>query len=113
MRVLRPNVDEEFIPIVKQHSYVRATDTKQKLFLKEIKIGPGQYTWQWISLRSNSYVDLEGINDNYCSFDNAINKAVNNSYCTVYEFESHEEMISNWNNIKYIDSITTIYKSEE
>ena len=113
MRILKPNVGDKFVPIAKQHSYVRATDTKQKLFLKEIKIGPAQHTWEWISLRTDRQVDLSGINDRYCSFDNAINRAVNDMYCTVYEFDSTDEVISEWDNIKYIDSITTIYKSKE
>lgn len=113
MRILEPNNGNKFVPIAKHHSYVRATDTKQKLFLKEIKVGPAQYTWEWVSLRSDRFVDLEGINDKYCSFDYAINKAVNDSYSTTYEFDNHEEMISEWDEIKYIDSITTVYKSQE
>ena len=113
MRILNPNTGQEFIPINKHHSYVSAMDTRWKLFLKEVKIGPGQHTWEWISLRTDRCVDLSGINDKYCSFDNAINRAVNNPYITVYEFSDHEEMIKEWDNIKYVDSITTIYKSEE
>ncbi len=113
MRILKPNVGEEFVPIAKQHSYVRATDSKRKQFLKEIKISPGQYTWEWLSLRADLFVDLNGIDGKYCSFDNAINRAVNDLYCTVYEFDNHEEMISKWDEIKYVDNITTVYKSED
>ncbi len=113
MKILKPNIGKEFVLIVKQHIYTYATDTKQILFLKEIKIAVGQHTWEWISLRSDRCIDISGINDRYCSFDNAINKAVNNLYCTVYEFKNMDEVFTDWNRIKYIDSIETVYKSEE
>lgn len=113
MIILEPNAGKEFVPIAKQHSYVCVTDTRQKSFLKQIKISPGQYTWEWVSLRSDRFVDLEGISNRYCSFDNAVNRAVNDSYCTVYGFDNHDEMISQWDDIKYIDSITTVYKGKE
>jgi len=111
MIILKPNNGKEFVPIAKQHSYAYATDTKDVFFLKEIKIDIGQHTWEWISLRPDRQVDISGINDRYCSFDNAINKAVNNPYCTVYEFDNYREMICQWDEIKYIYSITTVYKS--
>ena len=113
MRILKPNNGKEFVPIAKQHVYVRATDTKQIMFLKEIKIGPAQHTWEWIVFKTDRLVDLSGIADRYCSFDNAINRAVNDMYSTVYEFESFEELVDSWVNIKYIDGITTVYKSKE
>jgi hypothetical protein len=112
MKILEPNVGETHVLIAEQHTYICATDTKQKLFLKEIKVGPGQHTWEWISLRTDRFVDISGIEDRYCSFDNAINRAVNDLYRTVYEFESPEEMIAHWDDIKYVDKITTVYTSE-
>jgi len=113
MRILEPNNGQEFIPIAKQHIYVRATDTKQKMFLKEIKIGPAQHTWEWVNFKTDRFVDLSGIENRYCSFDNAINRAVNDLYCTVYKCDSFEEVVGNWDDIKYIDGITTVYKSEK
>lgn len=113
MKILESNTGKEFIPIAKQHIYVRATDTKQKMFLKEIKIGPGQHTWEWVNASTYYLINLDGINDRYCSFDHAINRAVNDMYCTVYDFDNFEEMASKWDDIKYIDSITTVYKSKE
>lgn len=113
MKILKPNTGKDVVPIIKQHIYVKATDTKQISFLKEIKIDLGQHTWEWISFRSDLYVDVSEINDRYCSFDHAINRSVNDVYCTVYEFESIEEMINNWSEIKYVDNITTVYKSKE
>ena len=113
MRILEPNNGTAFVPIAKQHVYVCATDTKQKMFLKEIKIGPAQHTWEWVNFKTDRFVDLSGISDRYCSFDNAINRAVNDLYCTVYELENFDEVFRNWDDIKYVDSIVTIYKSEE
>jgi hypothetical protein len=113
MKILRSNNGQQFVPIAKQHIYICATDTKQKMFLKEIKIGPAQHTWEWVNFKTERFVDLSGISDRYCSFDNAINRAVNDLYCTVYECDSFEEVVNNWDDIKYIDGITTVYKSEE
>lgn len=112
MKILEPNTGQEFAPIMKQHAYAFIGDTKQKFFLKEINIALGQHTWEWISLRSDRFIDIRAIGDRYCTFDNAINRAVNDPYCTVYEFDSSEEMIKNWNDIKYIDNIKTIYKGK-
>lgn len=113
MIILRPNTGKKMVPIVKYHVYVFATDTKNRFFLKEIKIAPGQHTWEWISLRTDRFVDISSIDDNYCTFDYAINKAVNDPYSTVYGFENFDEVFDHWNDIKYIDEIITIYKSEE
>ena len=113
MKILEPNNGKEFVPIEMRHVYICATDTKQKMFLKEIKIGPAQHTWEWVNFRTDRIVDLSGIKDRYCSFDNAINRAVNDLYCTVYEFESFEKVTESWNNIKYVDSITTVYTSKD
>ena len=113
MRILKPNTDEKNVLIAKYHVYIFATDTKNRFFLKEIKIGPGQHTWEWISLRTDRYIDIGSIDNNYCSFNNAINKAVNDPYSTVYEFDNFDEVFKNWDNIKYVDSIVTIYKSQE
>ena len=92
MRILEPNNGKEFSLIELHHVYIRATDTGRIMFLKEIKIGPAQCTWEWIDSRSDRLVDLSDIKDRYCSFDNAINRAVNNMYSTVYEFGSFEEV---------------------
>ena len=113
MKILNPNTGKEYVPILKSHLYVSITDFGLNRFLKEIKINPGQHTWEWISFRTDHFIDISGISDSYCSFDNAINKAVNDSYCTIYEFDDNKEMIKHWDDIKYIDSITTIYKSED
>lgn len=113
MTVLDPNTGKEVHYIVKGHVYVKVMDFHQKSYLKEIKISPGQRTWQWIKLEEEDYIDISDIDGRYCSFDNAINRAINNPYCTVYEFDSYAEMAKNWDKIKYQNTITTTYKEEE
>ena len=110
MRILEPNTGKEIVAIGLHHIYIQAKDTGRTLFLKEIKIGPAQCTWEWVDFRSDRFVDLSGISDRYCSFDNAINRSVNDLYCTVYEFKTFDEVASNWDNIKYADNITTVYR---
>jgi len=113
MKILKPNIDEKFVPIAIHHIYVTISDYGAREFLKEIIIGPGQHSWEWINFKTTHSVNISNINDNYCSFDNAINRAVNSPYMTVYEFEDFEEVSKCWGEIKYIDNITTIYKSKE
>ena len=113
-KILHPNNGAEIIHIIKDHYYVFITDYGAKFFLKEIKVDLAQHTWEWISLVPSNIVDLSGIGSKYCSFNNAINKKVNDPYCTVYEFPTEEDMIESWNSnrIEYIDNIKTIYKLE-
>ncbi len=113
MKILNPNTGEEIVPILKNHIYVSITDYGLKSWLKEIKINPGQHTWYWVEFIVSGIIDVSNIGSHYCSFDNAINRAINDSYCTIYEFNNYEEMIMSWNDIKYIDQIATIYKSKE
>jgi hypothetical protein len=113
MKTLFPNTGDDFILISKNDFYVRITDFKTIQFLKEIKIGPGQHTWEWISFKANNFIDLNNIDNNYCTFNNAINRSINNLYCTVYKFKNIEEMMKNWDEIKYVDNITTTYSSEQ
>ncbi len=113
MRILKPNSGEATVPILKQNLYVVVTDYGWKKFLKEIKVGPGQHTWEWVSFNTTHFIDLTDINDKYCTFDNAINREVNNAYSTVYGFESFGHMIDKWQDIEYVDNITTVYKSKE
>ena len=117
-RILRPNNGEEIVYIDKNNFFVYITDYGTKFFLKEIKIGLAQHTWEWISLEPISPIDLSNIGNRYCTFENAINRRVNDPYCTVYEFESLDDLMACWNakgigEIKYIDSIKTVYKIED
>jgi hypothetical protein len=113
MKMLKPNTGEKIVPIAKYHVYVFATDTKNRFFLKELKIAPGHHTWEWVSLRTDRFIDISSIGDNSCSFENAINKAVNDPYSTVYELENFNELFKSWDDIKYVEGITTIYKCED
>jgi hypothetical protein len=49
----------------------------------------------------------------HSSFEDAINKAVNNPYCTVYAFDTHRDMAKHWEELVYLDTITTTYKREQ
>lgn len=113
MKVLEPNPVQGDCYIIKSNVYVLIMDYGQIRFLKEIRIAPGQRTWYWIKLEENTCIDISNMNGKSCSFDYAINRAVNDPYCTVYEFDSYAEMIKNWNKIKYRSTIKTTYKQEE
>ena len=113
MKILHPNVTKSSIMIQVSHSYVMATDTKKRLFLKRIKIGPCHYTWVWVSLEADHFIDVSDIEDHFCSFDHAINRAVNDMYCTVYQFNNNEDMVKHWKEAVHKECITTIYSSED
>ena len=111
MKILRSDTGEKSVPILKQHTYVSITDFGLICFLKEVKIGPAQHSWEWVSVVSDKCLDISKIGNKYCSFDYAINRAVNDMYCTVYEFNNFKEVADRWEDIKYEDCIRTIYKS--
>ena len=114
MKILNPNVGDKIIPIAKNNIYAKITDFGLKSFLREIKINPGQHSWHWIELKLDNCIDIsETVNTGRsCSFEHSINRAVNDLYCTVYEFVDYDDFIANWTKIKYVESITTVYKSE-
>lgn len=113
MRILNPGKDEQCIYIPKNNVYVYVNDFGLKFMLKEIKIDIGQHTWYWIDMREDKYIDISEIKGVYCTFENAINRAVNNPYSTVYQFESYAAAMGQWEEIKYVDEVKTVYKGEE
>ncbi len=113
MRILNPNTGKETESIFKTDVYVLITDYKLKKLLIEIKVNPGQHIFIFSPLEKNKYVDMSEIFEKTYSFDNAINMAVNDPYCTLYEFSSYDEMVENWAKIKYVDNIKTKYKEKE
>jgi hypothetical protein len=113
MKVLEPNNGKNIEYISTDHLYVKITDYKKITVLKEVIVAPGQHSWEWIELKEGTSVDVSRLGNNFCTFDNAINKSVNNFYCTIYEFDSLEEMIGKWKKIKYNDNIITKYKIKE
>jgi len=115
MKILKPNTGNETESILKSNVFIMVADYKLKKILKEIKISPGQHSWEWIIFEGGGIIDISEItvSGRYCSFDNAINKAVNDPYCSVYQFDSYEQMIKNWGLIIYIDNIKTKYKGKE
>lgn len=112
MKILLPNIrDTKIQYIPKNHVYVKVTDYGRCYILKEIYLGPGYHTWYWIEMSELIAIDISSLHYQPCTFDDAINKSVNNIYCIVYEFDNYSEMINKWGEIKYVDNITTVYKS--
>jgi len=112
MRILNPNTGEDIVPIATSNVFVSVTDYGLKEVLKEIVVSLGQHHWEWISFSSNKPVDIKDIGDRFSSFDNALNRGVNDLYTTVYEFQNFDEVIREWDSIKYIDNIKTVYKAK-
>lgn len=114
MRILEPNTGEEVVPIPTHAVYVYATDYKLKALLRQVKIANGQHSWHWLPLRENAELDISEAGDNrVCSFENAINRAINDAYATVYMFNSFDEMAANWDSIEYKTKIGTVYEESE
>jgi hypothetical protein len=111
MRVLKPNDGKCVKYIVSNHSYVKVWDYGKKHILCNIKMSDssfGEKIWAWIlTSAEDGCTDLKDVA--YSSFDEAINRAVNNPYCTVYTAETFLELADNWEKIKYIDTIETSY----
>jgi hypothetical protein len=112
-RVLNPNTGDDIVPIAMNNIFVSITDFGQITLLREIIVSPGQHHWEWMVINSNKPVDISDIGNRFSSFDNAINRSINDPYCTVYESSHFNEIIRNWDNLVYVDVITTIYKAEK
>ena len=112
MKVLNPNVEEKVVFIPKNLVYVYVTDYGKMALLKEIKVDAGQHTWYWMDLKEEAFINISGIKNQYCTFENAINRAINDPYCTVYSFHSFEQFALNIRSVVYVDSIKTVYKTE-
>ena len=115
MEILKPNTGKKIQYIISSNVYVKVWDYGKKYLLVQIALpnnqNPNRKIWTWLELSKGSITDITEVS--YSSFDEAINKAINNPYCTVYDFESYEEMACNWTNIKYHETITTQYKGSE
>jgi hypothetical protein len=111
MRILEQNKKEKGVEyLVTTNIYIKVFDYGIKKILKKFRVEGGDICWCWIQIKDNSKV--EEISTHPSSFEMAINKAVNNLYTTVYECSCLDEMIKEWNNIKYIDNKIT-YKGKE
>ena len=116
MRILTPNKTNSEIEYVSiSNIYVYILDYGRKFLLREVKLEPGRHTWIWVPLETQHTIDISDFynNNRVCSFNNAINRAINDMYCTVYEFKDIEEMIKCWKKIEYHSNITTVYKGTE
>jgi len=112
MEILEPNTGENIKYISKEFTYVRVMDFNLKEILKEVVVSPGQHSWEWISLSSDRKIDISNLQGRYSTFDNTINRSVNNPYCSIYSFGDFREMMKNWDKIVYRDSITTQYEGK-
>ena len=113
MTILKSNIDKALVTIPIYNVYIKITDYGARFLLRSVKISPGQHTWVWVSLKEGAEIDISGIGDRYCSFDNAVNQSVNDPYETVYMFGTLDECIKNWSVIVYENSITTKYQGCE
>lgn len=116
MNILKPNSGKEIHYIVSSHVYVKVWDYGRKFLLSRLNIPHAQSSmdkkvWTWVSLKEGECTDIGDLSHD--TFEDAINKAVNNPYTTVYEFDSYEEMAMLWDDIRYVDTITTTYKEDE
>ncbi|KKN30855.1 hypothetical protein LCGC14_0829800 [marine sediment metagenome] len=111
MEILNPNTGEDVKYISKEYIYVRIMDFKLKEILQEIIISPGQHSWEWISLSPDIPINISDLQGRYSTFNNAINRSINDPYCTIYSFRDFREMMKDWDEIKYKDIIKTQYES--
>lgn len=116
MNILKPNSGKEVHYIVSSHVYVKVWDYGKKFLLSHLKLPNlktpiNETVWVWLGLNEGTSTDVGELS--HATFDDAINKSVNNPYATVYEFDSYEEMAIHWEDIKYVDTITTTYKAEK
>ena len=114
MEILKPDINKKIEYIKKNNIYIKVLDYGPKSILREIKVFPGQHSWHWVPLTDSKALNISDIGDRVCSFENAINRAVNDPYVTVYSFEDMDEASLMWKKIKYDDkSIKTVYKEEK
>ena len=116
MNILIPNSGKEIHYIISSHVYVKVWDFGTKFLLSHLKIPNVQSSlsesiWVWLRLNEGIPTDVSELS--HSTFEDAINKAVNNPYTTVYEFDSYEDMAKHWNDIKYVDTIKTTYKDKQ
>lgn len=112
MQILNSNTGEKTVGVIKNHVFVYVTDYGMRAILKEIIVSFGQHHWDWIIFDANKPIDITDIGNRFSTFDNALNRAVNDSYCTIYELADFDELMREWDSVKYIDNIKTVYKSK-
>lgn len=116
MDILKPNNGKEVQFIVNSHVYVKVWDYGKTYVLTHLKIpnistSLSETIWAWISLDEGVTSDLSELS--HKTFEDAINKAVNNPYCTVYAFDTYRDMTEHWEELVYLDTITTTYRGEK
>ena len=109
MEILKANDGAAERFIVNTHTYIKVWDYGKKHILVHLKMNKDY--WTWVEVFPGGITDVS--EQSYKSFEEAINKAVNNPYCTIYNFETCSEMAKHWDDIKYIDTITTTFKDKK
>jgi hypothetical protein len=110
---LKPNTGQDRVIVPRKNMFVFVTDFKKKFLLRQIYVGPGQHSWHWIPLQTAEEIDISDIGNRVCTFNNALNRAVNDPYCTVYMCDDFDDMVANWHLIVYQSGIQTVYTEEE
>ena len=117
MEILQPNTGNEIQAIYKNHVFAAITDYGLLLLLREVRVkyGDSKSSWIWIELKEGSLLTIGSGEREYSSFNDAINKMVNDPYCTVYDCESYAEMmrLCDVGELEYIETIATVYKGKE
>ena len=110
---MKPNIEGKEIEYInKSQVYVKVTDYNEISILKEIVISPGQHTWYWVAVKPSKMIDLTMLEGGkYCTFEWAVNRAVNDCYCTVYMLSDMDALMTKWENIRYQETIKTVYKT--
>ena len=113
MKVLKPNVGKQIQVIYKNHVFIAVTDYGSLYLLREVRVkyANPKSMWIWMELKEGNLLTIGSGDKEFSSFDVAINKMVNNPYCTVYDCEHYDEMMGMWfeGKIIYEDMIETIY----
>lgn len=117
MKILEPNTGNKVQAIYKNHVFAAITDYELLLLLIEVRVkfGEQKSTWIWMKLKEGSLLTVGSGEREYSSFDHAINKMVNDPYCTVYDCESYAEMmrLCDIGELEYKETISTVYKGKE
>ena len=110
MEILKQHHDDKKVDICVDYLYVMACDTKKIKILQMFKTSTMERIWSWVDTKTRVINYSEDPNG---TFNDMINMAVNDMYCTVYQLEDFNEMIKEWKKIKYVDQGITIYEGKQ
>ena len=112
MRILNPNTGDKVQYVVQNNIFVMITDFGDLFILTNIRVKFDKESgWYWIPIHRKRENVVGFIEEFSPTFNKAINRKVNDPYCTVYEFGNTKEFLENAGKIKYVDNIQTIYEA--